>query len=140
MKLSIKTAQDVEAFGNQITEVSRWIEGTGLAPNDLSVLMARAFLERDVLTFSFRALALHNKVDDEPSSQMADQIVRTLWQKYRSLLSQGLGLLQKVYRGTFMPKSLYSKQLATSSSRAIKNAKIAEMAKMEDDWQETYQR
>jgi hypothetical protein len=57
------------------------------------VLVASAFLDSDILTFQLRVSVLHNKVDGYPSSQMADQIERTLKQKYRSLLSQGLWTL-----------------------------------------------
>jgi hypothetical protein len=78
----------VETFGIQIIDITRWIEGTGLAPNSLLVLVAAAFLKSDVLTFQLNALALHNKVDNEPSSQMTDQIARTPKQKYRSLFYQ----------------------------------------------------
>jgi hypothetical protein len=48
---------------------ARQIEGTVLALNDLSVLVAPAFLDSDVLTFQLRVSALHDKVDDDPSSQ-----------------------------------------------------------------------
>jgi hypothetical protein len=88
MRLSIKPAQDVEAFSNWITEITRWIEGTGLAPHDLSELVVTAILDSNILTFQLRALVLFHKVDDDPSSQMADQIVRTLRHKDRFLLSQ----------------------------------------------------
>jgi hypothetical protein len=80
MMLSIEPAQDVEVFGNQITKVARPIEGTGSAHNDISVLLATAFLDSDVLTFQLRASELHNIVNDDQSSQMEDQIVRTLKQ------------------------------------------------------------
>jgi hypothetical protein len=88
MRLSIKPAQDVEAFSNWITEITRWIEGTGLAPHDLSELVVTAIFDSDILTFQLRASVLFHKVDDDPSSQMADQIVRTLRHKDRFLLSQ----------------------------------------------------
>jgi hypothetical protein len=93
IKLSIEPAQDVEAFGNQIREMARQIEGTGLVPNDLSLLVATAFLDSNILKFQLRALALHDKVDEYLSSQMADKIVRTLKQKWQSLHSQGLWTL-----------------------------------------------
>jgi hypothetical protein len=50
----------------------------GAALNDLQVLVATAFLDSDVLTFQLRASALDNKLNDDPSTQMADQIMRTL--------------------------------------------------------------
>jgi hypothetical protein len=87
MKLSIEPAQDVEVVGNWTTEVNRWIEGTGSVPNNLSVLVAPAFFDGNILKFQLNASVLHDKVDDDLSSRMADQIVRTLKQNYQFLLS-----------------------------------------------------
>jgi predicted DNA-binding protein (UPF0278 family) len=57
---------------------------------DLLVLVAMTFLNNEVLTFQRKVYALHDKVDNNLSSITLDKIVRTLKQKYRSLVSQGL--------------------------------------------------
>jgi hypothetical protein len=56
--------QDVEAFGSKVIELARRIDGSGLAPLDLSSIVAGCFLEYDVMLFKLTVLTLHNQVDD----------------------------------------------------------------------------
>jgi hypothetical protein len=81
MYLNIEAAQDIEMFGNNVIEMARQIDGTGSAPMDLSVLVAMTFLKSEVLTFQLKALALHDKVDNNPLAITPDESVRTLKQK-----------------------------------------------------------
>jgi hypothetical protein len=87
---NVEPAQDVETFGNKVIEMAKIIEGTRSAPMDLLVLVATTCLNSEVLIFQLKASALYDKVDNDPSFITLDKIVRTLNQKYWSLLSQGL--------------------------------------------------
>jgi len=83
-------AQDVDLFGNTVSELARRIDGTGLGPPDLSSIVAVCFLQCDVLEFRLKAIALHDEVDNNADAHTCAAIVRTLKSKYRALKGQGL--------------------------------------------------
>ena len=59
--------QDVDKFGNKISELARKIEGSGSSPPDLTVLVAKAFLNCTVEEFKIPALSVFNDVETDPS-------------------------------------------------------------------------
>jgi hypothetical protein len=91
-KLSLikEPGQDVDIFGGKVNELCRRISGTGSAPTDLVVLAAATFLECDVLPFKLKAMAIHDKVDEDPASMQWEDVIRFNKTKYRSLVGQNL--------------------------------------------------
>ncbi len=82
--------QDVDVFSSTVSELARRIEGSGAAPADLSVLVAKCFLNSDVKAFDLEALRLYNEVDDNANSHTWNELVSTLKSKYRKLVGNKL--------------------------------------------------
>ena len=95
MHLLQEPGQDVEAFGSKIIEMTRRITGSGLAPTDLTSIVAGCFIDCDVLAFKLKALSFFDAVDDNAASMTWEEIVRQLKAKYRSLLGQDFWEPQK---------------------------------------------
>ena len=90
MSLEKEPGQDVDAFGNKVSEVARRISRGGNPPEDLSVLVARAFLKSDVEVFCLKANGIFDEVDDDPTTMTWQTIISKLKKKYISLKSQEL--------------------------------------------------
>jgi hypothetical protein len=95
MHLLQEPGQDVEIFGSRVIEMTRRIQGSGLAPTDLTSIVASCFIDCDVLAFKLKALSFFDLVDDDATAMTWEDIVRQLKQKYRSLLGQELWDPQK---------------------------------------------
>jgi hypothetical protein len=70
--------------------MTRRISGSGLAPTDLTSIVASCFLDCDVLIFKLKASALFDLVDDNANAMPWEEIVRVLKAKCRSLLGKEL--------------------------------------------------
>ena len=70
--------------------MARMIRGTEYAPIDLSTLVADAFIYCKVLELKLKSTDLHDLVVSKPQYLSADEIIRTLKNKLRSLKDRGL--------------------------------------------------
>ena len=61
------------------------ISGTVSAPIDLSTLVATSFIDYKVLEFKLNDTCLHGLVGSNAKALSADEIIRTLKNKFRSL-------------------------------------------------------
>jgi hypothetical protein len=87
MHLLQEPGQDIEAFGSKVIERTRRITGSGLAPTDLTSIVAGCFIDCDVLAFKIEALSFFDAVDNNAASMTWEEIVRLLKAKHRSLVS-----------------------------------------------------
>ena len=85
MSITTVMRQDVDEFSRMITEIATRIDGTGAAPSDLNVLVAKAFLNADNKMFDSRATELWNLVDDGNKMHWRE-IISELTSKYRRLV------------------------------------------------------
>jgi hypothetical protein len=60
--------QHVELFGSKVIELTRGMQGSGLAPTDLFSVVAGCFIDCDVLAFKLKALGFFDAVDDNGST------------------------------------------------------------------------
>ena len=70
--------------------MARRIIGTVSAPINLSTLVATAFIYYKELYFRPKDTGLNDLVEIKPKALFADNIIRTLNNKFRSLKAQGL--------------------------------------------------
>ena len=70
--------------------MDRHISGTGSAPIDLPTLIATDFIYYEVLAFQMKDTVLHDLDDSNPKFLYADDTIRTLKTKFRSIKAQGL--------------------------------------------------
>ena len=89
MSITTMVRQDVDEFSRLITEIATRIDGTGAAPSDLNVIVAKTFLNADNKMFDSRATELWNLVDDG-SKMHWREIIGELTTKYRRLVGQNL--------------------------------------------------
>ena len=80
-----KPGQDVENFGNNISEMDRWISVTGSASIELSTLVSTALIDCDILDFQLKATGLRGLVYIKSKSLSVDEIIRNLRTKLLSL-------------------------------------------------------
>ena len=66
------------------------ISGTGYSPIDLYTLVTTEFIDQEVLDFQLKATGLCDLVYSKPKALSADEIIRILKNKLRSLKAQGL--------------------------------------------------
>ena len=90
LKLKNEPGQNVLSFGDKVLEIARRIDGTGMAPKDLTLVVASRFLECDSFPFKIEASRTHREVDCEPGRQTYESIVLGHKNHYRSLVGQEL--------------------------------------------------
>ena len=90
LKLKDEPGQNVLTFGDKILEVARRIDGTGMAPKDLTLVVASRFLDCDSFLFKIEASRTHREVDCEPGRLTYETIVLNHKNPYRSLVGQEL--------------------------------------------------
>ena len=90
LNLKKEPQQDVLIFGDRVLEIARRIEGTGMVPRDLNLLVAARFLATDSFPFRIEATRVHREVDVKPDSWTVENIVSTHKSHYRSLIGQNL--------------------------------------------------
>ena len=88
LKLKKEPAQNVVTFARKVTEIAKRIEGSGGAPNDLTSLVAGAFLHSDVLSFNMEAIRLHTEADKRNSKISWEEIVKVLKLHYRLCITR----------------------------------------------------
>ena len=89
MSITTVVRQDVDEFSRMITEIATRIDGTGAAPGDLNVIVAKTFLHADNKMFDSTAVKLWNLADEGGNMHWRD-IIGELTQKYRRLAGQNL--------------------------------------------------
>ena len=77
--------QDVKTFSNKMEEMARRISGTGSTTINLSTLVNTALIDCEVLHFQLKSTELNDMVDSNPKALSADEIIRTLNNKFWSL-------------------------------------------------------
>ena len=90
MRLTDEPGQDVEDFGNKMSEMAGRINVTGSATIELSTLVSTAFMDWKVLDFHLKDTWLHNLVDRNLKSLYAYEIIWNLNTKLWYLNDQGL--------------------------------------------------
>jgi hypothetical protein len=76
MHLFQEPGQDVEIFGSiKVIELTRHTQGSGLAPTDLTSIVAGCFVDNDALAFKLEALDFFNAVDDKSAAMTWEEIV-----------------------------------------------------------------
>ena len=90
MKLTDEPVQEAENFGNTMAEMARRISGIGCAPIDLYKLVDTDFIDCKVLALQLKTTGLHELVDSNPKAISEYKIIRTLKNKFQSLMDQGL--------------------------------------------------
>ena len=90
LKLIEEPGQDVNAFGDKVTDLCRRIVGTGSPPADLTSIVAARFLGADVLSFNMKAITMHDLADENRDAITWEAIILKLKNKYILLESQGL--------------------------------------------------
>jgi hypothetical protein len=90
LKLELKQepGQDVETFGDKVSELARRIEGTGGSPEDLNSLVASRFLGSSTTAFEIDAAAQRNAAE-RGNAEWKD-VIRDHKILYRELKNQNL--------------------------------------------------
>ena len=65
MKLKSHPQQNVDTFGDAVYEKAKRIDGSGAGPADLSMLVAKTFLNCDVPEFALQASLLFNDMNKD---------------------------------------------------------------------------
>ena len=90
LSLKKECEQNVLVFGDKVLELARRIDGTGMAPRDLNLLVAASFLHVDSFPFRIEATRMHREVDQKPLDFKFEEIVTAHKAHYRSLIAQNL--------------------------------------------------
>ncbi len=70
-----KTGQKNSSVGDRVLEVSCRIDGTGMPPRDLNLIVASRFLDTESFSFLIEATRIHRAVDLDPSILGYEEIV-----------------------------------------------------------------
>ena len=70
MKVKRELVQNVETFAHKILELAKRIEGSRGAPNNLTSLVAKTFVNSKVMSFNMEAICLHTLVNAQNSTIM----------------------------------------------------------------------
>jgi len=90
LSLKKESEQNVLTFGDRVLELTRRIDGTGMAPRDLNLLVAARFLNADNFQFCIEATRIHREADQDPGSAHYEAIITAHKAHYRSLVAQDL--------------------------------------------------
>ena len=67
LSLSEEPGEDVTLFSNKVSDICRKIDGSGLPPSDLGLIVAKVMATSTVAKFQLTMDALYNDLDDDPS-------------------------------------------------------------------------
>ena len=93
LTLSKEPKEDVEAFSAKVTVLCRRIDGTGMGPTDLIVIVTARYLSCSVFEFKLKASSVHDLVNAPGGSTEYDhwqKVVRTMNAKYNGLKTANL--------------------------------------------------
>jgi hypothetical protein len=85
MQIRNEPGENVEDFCNKVNELARRIEGSGMAPMDLSTLVIGTFLSSSVPEFKLKVMQFHDKAEMNPEGTSWSETLKVFKSKYNSL-------------------------------------------------------
>lgn len=99
LKLAKEPGENVETFANKVIDVAKRIEGTGMAPNDFTVLIYKTFQGSSSEYFASEARDLYSKANKQDTTvNKYEEAIIGLKKTYRDLKDQSEWEAVNVYK------------------------------------------